>query len=576
MSLITPSSLEARRRLLQLGACGAMTNTTAMSAMLNMKLTSAALATTAVPTTGYKALVCVFLNGAIDGFQVLTPFGAATNDTAYANYVASRTQASLKREDPSNPGFPGGGWDTAGSAPGGAGGGVIAAGEYGYLQRITNNFTSNGNPQFLGLHPRFTRLKAIYDAGHATFIANVGSLIEPIFDPANPTATQTNFNSASRRKPIGLFSHPDLQRHWQTAFPTSRNQVKGWGGKMADLLTDDAAVAPAKFYSAVSTLGSNIWQTGARVRPYAVAGQSSATNIGGATLMGGYAIPGSSEYNGSGFTAPDRIYSDLQTDYVNQTYADLLEKSVLAARVDARDAADTFQSQISAVTLPSGPGIRPFDNSGLGSQLATVARAIKARANLGFASGGRQIFMVQVGGWDHHATLLESQHTMIGGGRNAVDGAGGIDAGLKSFYDFLQAEGLFNDVTTFTISDFGRTISYNGSGSDHAWGNNMIVMGGSLTTNPANGGTPRIFGNYPSVTLGTNQPQRLDTSTRGTYVPTTSTDQMYYELARWFGLQHSNIIGTVSSGVGDGILPYGHRFNLTGGPGGKPIGFLNY
>ncbi len=545
----------ARRQFLKLGTCGAMTNTTLLSGLLNTRLTSAALAAADVTTTGYKALVMVFFNGAIDGFQVLTPFGATTGDTDYADYAASRTNMSLRREDPANPGNPGGGWDTTG-------GGQAAGATYGYLQQISDSATGKK----FGLHPRFTFLKQLYNDGKATFVANIGSLIQPI-------ASLTEYNSTAKKKPIGLFSHPDLQRHWQTAVPSSRNQVKGWGGKMADLLTDSAVTTADRYYSAISTLGSNIWQTGNRVLPYAVSAQSgnintgAVTSIGGSVLLNGYAPNPSTEYNG--LNSIDKAYSDMQNDLVNQTYVDLLEKSILKNRADARDAADVYQAALAGAVLPTtmpGPGgvgtvaTRPFDvNSGsLGAQLATVARTIKQRAQLGYASGGRQIFMVQVGGWDHHANLLQNQNTMIPL----------IDSGLKSFHDFLNAEGLINDVTTFTISDFGRTISSNGIGTDHAWGSNMIVMGGALNQGP--GGAPRIWGTYPSIKLGAAQVR--DTSTRGTYIPSTSTDSYHAELAIWFGLPNNTTVGSPLRT----ILPNINNFHVGSGGTNHPIGFMNY
>ncbi len=554
-STSTSERQAARRQFLKLGTCGAMTNTTLLSGLLNTRLTSAALAAADVPTTGYKALVCVFLNGAIDGFQVLTPFGDTVGDTDYADYAASRTNMSLRREDPTNPGNPGGGWDTTG-------GGQAAGATYGYLQQITDSATGKK----FGLHPRFTFLKQLYNEGKATFCANVGSLIQPI-------ANLTQFNNqATYKRPIGLFSHPDLQRHWQTAVPTSRNQVKGWGGKMADLLTDPLVTTSARYYSAISTLGANIWETGNRVLPYAVSAQSGTvatgvvTNIGGAVLLNGYAPNPSTEYNG--LDSIDKAYSDMQNDLVNQTYVDLLEKSILKNRADARDAGDTFQTAVAAATLPTtmpGPGgvgtvpTRPFDVVGgsLGAQLAIVARTIKQRSLLGYAGGGRQIFMVQVGGWDHHANLLQNQNTMIPL----------IDSGLKSFHDFLNAEGLLDSVTTFTISDFGRTISSNGIGTDHAWGSNMIVMGGALNQGP--GGAPRIWGDYPQIKLGTAQPR--DTSTRGTYIPSMSTDSYHAELALWFGLPNNTTVGSPLRTV----LPNITNF-YTGGSSTHPVGFMNY
>lgn len=524
----------SRRQLLQYGTCGAMGSTTFLSTMLNLRLTSSALAAAPLPTTGYKALVCIFLNGAIDGYQVLTPFGDTTGDQDFANYAASRSNMSLKREDPSNPGNAGNGWDTAGQAAGAT---------YGYLQQITDSATGKK----YGIHPRFTHLKNLYNAGKATFVANVGALADPI-------ANKTEFAQVSKRKPVGLFSHSDLQRHWQTGVPMSRNQAKGWGGRMADLLTDPTSQnnlnVYTSAYSAISTLGRNIWQTGTTSVPYAISSPTSATALGGAVLLDGYAKVGSTEYNG--LQSYDKDASDVQNDFINHQYADLLEKSINVARSNARDAGESFNVAYNAATLPTqlpngGGPVLPFENSGLSAQLQAVARVIKQRSTLG---QNRQIFMVQVGGWDHHANLLQNQNSMIPG----------IDRGLKSFHDFLAAEGILNDVCTFTISDFGRTISSNGIGTDHAWGSNMIVMGGALNT----AGGPRIWGTYPQILMGNNS--ILDTSTRGTYIPTTSTDAYHAEFCRWMGIANGSYL--------EAVLPNIRRFYASGSSG-NPMGFLN-
>jgi uncharacterized protein (DUF1501 family) len=511
---------ESRRQFLKYGTCGAMTSTTFLSTMVNLRLTSSALAAASVPTNGYKALVCIFLNGAIDGFQVLTPYGTTENDADYSAYAASRSNLALRRTD-----FP-----NVGSAD---------AATYGTTLPIVDTATG----KTFGVHPRFPLLRGLYNQGRATFVANVGSLIQPI-------ANKTQYGQASFRKPVGLFSHADLQRHWQTGIPSSRNEAKGWGGRMADLLTDPANSGNLNVYTAVSTLGSNVWQTGSRTVPYAVSAQT-ATSIGGSILLNGYAVPGSSEYNG--LPSYDKAFSDMQHDFINHNYSDLLEKSIATLRTGARDAAEKYQLEIAKVTLPTevSPGVpvQAFDNAGLGAQLASVARAIKARTAL---NQTRQIFMVQVGGWDHHANLLQNQNTMIPA----------IDRGIKAFHDFLVAEGLVNNVTTFTISDFGRTISSNGIGSDHAWGNNMIVMGGALNTGSVTGGN-RIWGTYPEVRLGSNS--LIDTSTRGTYIPQLSTDAYHAELCRWMGIPNGAYL--------EAILPNIRNF-YGSGSSSNPVGFL--
>jgi uncharacterized protein (DUF1501 family) len=508
---------ESRRQFLRFGTAGAMTSSTFLSTMLHLRLASSTLAAASVPTTGYKALVCVFLHGAIDGFQVLTPYGDSANDPDYVDYVNSRTNLALKRTD----------YDAVDT-------------RYGNLLPIVDSATGRR----FGVHPRFARLRDLYNQGRATFVANVGSLVEPIADA-------TVFADPFIRKPLGIFSHSDMQRHWQTAVPTSRRQVEGWGGRMSDLLTDPANTNNLNVYTAIATNGSNMWQSGTRITPYSIRGQSN-QNIGGAIILDGYAEPSSAEFNS--LPIYDKAASQLQFDLASQTYVDLLQKSIATARIGARDSSDLFQGSIAAVSLPTqiSPGVpvHPFETSGLGSQLASVARCIKARTAIGQS---RQIFMVQIGQWDHHSNLLNGQDSQIPS----------IDSGLKSFHDFLAAENLLDSVCTFTISDFGRTISSNGQGSDHAWGNNMIVMGGPLNTGSVAGGN-RIWGSYPSLKIGPSNP--LDTSSRGTYIPTLSTDAYHAELCRWFGIPNDQNLELV--------LPNIRNFYASSASS-NPVGFLD-
>ncbi|MDZ4853125.1 MAG: DUF1501 domain-containing protein [Pirellulaceae bacterium] len=508
-------NFETRRNLLKLSTCGAMTNATFLSALTHLKMTSSVMAESSiVPTGGYKALVCLFFNGAIDSFNVLTPFGTTQGDARYSEYAGTRSGAALKRTLA---------WD-----------GAWTGTDYGYLNPIVDSTSAGGTGRTFGLHPRFTYLKQMYDAGHATLVANCGALVEPIVN-------NNDYNNATRKKPVGLFSHPDQQRHWQTAVPTSRNQVKGWAGKMMDRFTDPALQAN-NVYSAVSTSGQSLFLTGDRIGGYTIGGVTNSTYTnGGATVINGI--------NGS--TGTDRIFTAMQNDFASQTYADVLEQTILNGRIEARDAALALSSAWPTATLPRAPAVQ-FPLSGLGSQLSAVAKVIKiaSSATTNPLQQQRQIFICTIGGWDHHASLLASQDTMIPA----------IDTGIKAFYDFLNAEGLLSNVTLFSISDFARTLSYNGSGSDHAWGGNPIVMGGAVN---ATAGNNRIWGSYPNIVLNTSG-TGLDRG-RGVFIPQTSSDLYHAEICRWFGVP-DNRLSEILPNIGN--FPYR-------GTGGNPLGFLN-
>jgi uncharacterized protein (DUF1501 family) len=145
-----------------------------------------------------------------------------------------------------------------------------------------------------------------------------------------------------------------------------------------------------------------------------------------------------------------------------------------------------------------------------------VARAIAAHEAL---NQKRQTFFIRVGGWDHHSEVILAQEQLL---RE-------IDVSVKYFWDALNEIGMQDKVVLFTASDFGRTLTSNGVGSDHAWGGNHFVMGG-----PVNGG--RIYGKYPSLVLNSSQEVG-----RGRLIPTTSVDEYGSELARWFGVSASEM-----------------------------------
>ena len=510
------ANFQSRRNLLKLGTCGAMTNATFLSTLMHLKMTNALLATQQVtPPGGYKALVCLFFQGAIDSFNVLAPYGTTQGDTQYQQYAAIRGGAALKRSVA---------WDSTWP-------GV----DYGYMNPILDSHTG----RTFGLHPRFNYLKQIYDAGHATICANTGALVEPLID-LQGRVNNDGFNNTAKIKPIGLYSHADQQRHWQTAVPTSRNEVRGWGGRMMDLLTDDAATSKASnVYATISTAGQSFLLSGNRILPYTISSQNN-----GAVLLDSFGEPPTAAPN----NAIDRMVRSVYTDMASQTYANILEKTIRNETIFSKDAALAYQGAYNAVTLPTTSV--PFGTSGLGGSLASVATAIKV-AQLPNAplNQKRQIFLVQVGGWDHHAGLLDRQDEMIPG----------VDAGLKAFYDFLVASGLLSSVTLFSISDFSRTLSFNGSGTDHAWGANTMVMGGAVR-----GG--RIYGNYPDFATDINTSSTGLDRGRGVLIPTTSSDQYHAEMCEWFGMPNNSFMVDV--------LPNIREFYSAGGS--HPLGFLNY
>jgi uncharacterized protein (DUF1501 family) len=461
-------TLDRRSFMKMTGGCAALSSTSLLSTLINLKLTNVAAA--ASDTSGYKAIVCVFLMGGIDSHNVLAPY-PVQGSTEYTDYVAARSNLALTQAQ--------------------------------MLPIVSEGRT-------FGLHAGMPELKTLYDQGDLAFVANVGSLVEPL--------TKANYNS--KRKPLGLYSHSDLVMHWQTSIPQSRSQLIGWGGRMADMLTSAANQHPT--ISMNIALGSlNLLQTGDTVIPYVV-------QTGGATSLSGFPNTG---------TGIDGMYSRFTSDALGQSYGNLLEKSYAGIRMGSIQAAIDFNAATAAVNL----GNVVFPNTSLSNQLRMVARTIGARSTL---RSSRQIFFVSAGGWDMHADLLSNQNSLLPQ----------VSQAMKAFYDSMSALGVQNDVVTFTCSDFARTLTSNGTGSDHGWGGNHIVMGG-----PVRGG--KVYGDYPTTLAPNNS---LDMG-RGRLIPTVAVDQYNAELARWFGIANDSTLVD--------ILPNIRNFYSSSATAG-PLGFL--
>lgn len=447
------------------GACAALTSTPLLSSLLTLGTTGAMAAQGG--TEGYKALVCVFLGGGNDSFNMLTPF----EKDEYNDYAAVRNDLALSRSS---------------------------------LLQVADTGGRN-----FGIHPGMGEVRQLYKQGKLCFLANVGSLVEP-----------TDLYSYENRQnlPVGLFSHSDQERNWHSAIPQSRVQVSGWAGRMADALTDSSNYNPTISMN-IALNNLNLFQTGVTVTPYVI-------NEDGATTLSGYQGRGNR----------GRILTNITDSLLNQNYSDPLKMKHAALGASSINAAVEFNFALDTVGMRTR-----FPATGLGAKLAVVARAIAARQAL---AQTRQVFFVEMNGWDHHDDLLNQQALMLPE----------LSAALKAFYNATEELGVAGDVTTFTASDFGRTLTSNGAGSDHGWGGNQIIMGGSVA-----GG--QVYGQYPE-SLAQGNP--LDTG-RGRLIPTTSVDEYNAELARWFGIPND-------SGL-EIILPNIRNFYPSGSDE-PPIGFM--
>lgn len=395
-----------------------MTNTSLLATLLNLQATKAMAAGNS-GTGGYKALVCLFLFGGNDSYNMLAPLSPGE----YDDYNTVR-----------------GGYDDGTNNPGG-----LALEESSLLP------IDGPNGRTFGIHPGMPEVQELYNNSHPdpkfhhklAFIANVGSLNRPI------TRTEYNNNSFEAR-PLGLFSHADHQKHWMTGLPNTRSQVTGWGGKMSDLLLDTNTNSFVSMN--ISTNGVNLFQSGDTVVPYTIGQGESGTGDNPATVVTNY----------DNNSIQNRIFSRNVDSLLGQTYNNLLSQSLANTSRGSIDAAIEFNNAINAVNINTS-----FDDSSLGRRMRVIAKVIGAQSVLGQS---RQVFFISRGGFDNHSGLIGAQANSLPN----------VSRAIGSFYEAMVELGVENDVTLFTASDFARTLGTNGQGSDHAWGGCQIVCGGCV------------------------------------------------------------------------------------------------
>jgi uncharacterized protein (DUF1501 family) len=354
-----------------------------------------------------------------------------------------------------------------------------------------NNPPSMGGAAF-ALHPSMPELQSLFNQNRLAIACNVGPLVHPM--------TQAEYINNSVPKPFALFSHSDQVQCWQTA----RADIKvgtGWGGRAADATV--SCNAPG-FPTVTSISGASTFCIGLQ-RPLSI-GTGSLTSV---LVLNGFN------------STPEAVARKASMDYLRTIDA--------TATMIAGASATTQQALDISAAFSVDPTINTvFPNTGIGNQLKQVAKVIKLNQTSSAINLQRQIFFVSQGGYDTHQDQIADQ------GGNFAD----LSAALAAFYNATIELGLQNAITSFTLSDFGRTLQPSGSGtsagSDHGWGNHQFVIGDSVLGGDFFGTVGPNGTVFP--TLQTGGPNDTSTNGRGRWIPTSSVDQYGATLARWFGV----------------------------------------
>jgi uncharacterized protein (DUF1501 family) len=346
-------------------------------------------------------------------------------------------------------------------------------------------------------------LASLFNAGQAAVQMNVGPLVVPV-----TKAQYAGANRALYPLPPKLFSHNDQQSIWQSSSP--EGSTIGWGGNMGDLAL--ASNGGNSLFTCISVTGNAVFLSGDQALAYQVS-PNGAVKIDCVSNN----VYGSSAVK----TAMRELVQQARSDALEDSYNRVTQRSIAAESsinggIGVGTATGTGPEFSSFASLPS--------NNTLAAQLKMVARLIAARTSL---STRRQVFFVSVGGFDLHDNLIT----------NHVVNMQRLSDAMTAFYQTTVNLGVASKVTAFTASDFGRTLTSNGDGSDHGWGGHHFIVGGAVKGKA-------FYGTPPPVSVGSGAAAEDQWHVgQGRLLPSTSVDQYAATLASWFGVEASELNG---------------------------------
>lgn len=422
----------------------------------------------AADVSGYKALVCVFLFGGQDCHDTVLPYDQTSYD-AYATLRQSLIDDYAAQQ----------------------GGNSRARANLLALNPV--NSADFGTRQF-ALPPSMAALQTLFNSGNAAVVGNVGPLIRPL--------NRAQWEADLVETPKQLFSHNDQQSTWMSSAP--EGEIRGWGGKFGDAVIA-AGANQEDLFTAISTSGNTVFLSGETTKQYILQGDKPPEIDGLHNFDSG--LLGTAADNPAAVQLLEDHYRSVgpqKSNLFEQDMANIVDR--------AFDLNNTFR----AAQENAQPLTTVFPKSNLGNQLKSVANTINIRNALNV---GRQVFFVSMGGFDTHDTQAASLNNLQARYAQAIG----------AFYQATVEMGIANQVTTFTASDFGRSLAINGDGTDHGWGSHHFVVGGAVAGNT-------IYGNLPEYIFDHDYD-----SGNGRLIPQTSVEQYAATLGKWYGLSDAEL-----------------------------------